>query len=52
MAEVQVQLVLRSASWDRYYMFDRLALEVFLRVQLAVFPPKTKTNFRESQRFL
>lgn len=39
MAVVKVQLALTSASWD---MFHRLALEVFLRVQLAGFPPKPK----------
>ena len=39
MAVVKVQLALTSTSWD---MFHRLALEVFLRVQLAGFPPKPK----------
>ena len=43
---VQVQLALTSSSWD---MFHRLALDVFLRVQLAGFPPKPKPLLRESE---
>ena len=46
MTVVQVQLALTSSSWD---MFHRLALDVFLRVQLAGFPPKPKPLLRESE---
>lgn len=46
---VQVQLALTSWSWD---MFHRLALDVFLRVQLAGSLPNQNQLPRESEVFL
>lgn len=48
MTVVQVQLALTSWSWD---MFHRLALDVFLRVQLAGFPPKPKPTSERIRGF-
>ena len=49
MTVVQVQLALTSWSWD---MFHRLALDVFLRVQLAGSLPNQNQLPRESEVFL